>query len=364
MNRRTIVSSMVALCLLSVGTNAQENSDQNETSGKYELNKKEEVIVDTSLSSFRVNELKELYSETAKKKAIKFDRKYVKDVDYDFRSTVDFNHPSLGMLTTEITESDLEAIQEIQRERQARDMRNQTIMQTAFHFSYAASYYKRTREKHEELVNQDKIYSQIFPFHMLLEDEGRVKPPVVLETPFTREIEDKRTIREKKRRYRIAKQAEVVLRPPTYLDYFNNLLTKKPDLPSIYMIPLNDEELVYWRKGVMHGWVEGNAKANIVIQQDTRMLFRDFVGMLRYRAQANAKILTRPTTLHTNVGTNARGDVINIGESVFEITQLPTFNDNDINWIALPEVDDIFDDLTQETIDELTQEVVESGALL
>ena len=363
MKRLSILSAMIALSLCAVNAHGQDSTGSDKSNEKYELNKKEEEIVDTSLNSFRVNELKELYSETAKKRAINFDRKYVKDVDYDFRSTVDFNHPSLGMLTTEITEADLQAIQEIRNESQAQDMRNQTIMQSAFHFAYSAAYYKRTRDKHDELVAKDKLYSQIFPFHMLTEDEGRVKPPVILEIPFSREIENKRTIRETKRRYRIAKQAEVILRPPTYLDYFNNLLTKKPDLPSVYMIPLNDEELVYWRKGVMHGWVEGNEKANIVIQQDIRTLFSEFIGMLRYHAQANAKILNRPSTKNTHVGTNARGNVINIGESVFEITRLPEFNDDDVNWIALPEVDDIFGDLTQEDINELTSEVLESGAL-
>ncbi|MEG3764898.1 type IV secretory system conjugative DNA transfer family protein [Alteromonas sp. 14N.309.X.WAT.G.H12] len=363
MKRLSILSAIIALSLCTANVHGQEDKDDDTNSEKYDLTNKEEAIVDTSLNSFRVNELKELYSETAKKRIINFDREYVKDVDYDLRSTVDFSHPSLGMLTTEITESDLEAIQEIQKESEAQDMRNKTIMQSAFHFGYAAAYYKRTREKHDELISQDKLYTQTFPFYILMEDHGRVKPPVVLEIPFSREIEDKRTIRETKRRYRIAKQAEVTLRPPTYLDYFNNLLTKKPDLPSVYMIPLNDEELVYWRKGIMHGWVEGNEKANIVIQQDIRTLFSEFIGMLRYHAQVRAHILNRPSTKNTQVGTNALGNVINIGESVFEITRLPEFNDDDIHWIALPEVDDIFNDLTQESINELTQEIVESGAL-
>jgi defect-in-organelle-trafficking protein DotC len=342
---------------------AQEDKEQNDSAEKYELSNKEEDIVDTSIKSFKVNELKDLYSETAKRRAINFDRKYVKEADYSFRSTVDFNHPSLNMLVTEITETDLEAIQEIQRENQAKDMRNQTLMQSGFQFSYAASYYSRTRNKYESLLADSKRLSQALPFHILMLAEGKIKPAVILEIPYSEEIEDKRTIRKKKRRYHIASQAEVILRPPTYLDYYNNLLTKKPELPSIYMIPLTDEELVFWRKGVMHGWVEGNAKANLVIEQDTKKLFADFVGMVRYRALARANVLTSPTFKNTNIGTNARGDVINIGESVFEITSLSTFNDDDLTWLALPQVDDIFDELTNENIEEITQEILESGSL-
>lgn len=85
---------------------AQEDKEQNDSAEKYELSNKEEDIVDTSIKSFKVNELKDLYSETAKRRAINFDRKYVKEADYSFRSTVDFNHPSLNMLVTEITETD------------------------------------------------------------------------------------------------------------------------------------------------------------------------------------------------------------------------------------------------------------------
>jgi defect-in-organelle-trafficking protein DotC len=358
------LSIPIAACLLFTQCSyAQEENTESSEGPSYELNNQEKEIVDTSLKSFKVNQLKDLYSETAKRRAVNFDRKYVKEVDYSLRSTVDFNHPSLGMLVTEITEDDFEAIQEIQKENQARDMRNQTLMQAGFQFSYAAAYYSRTREKYDELVNDSQRLHQAIPFHILTLAEGRIKPAVILEIPYTEEIEDKRTIRTKKRRYRIDSQAEVILKAPTYLDYYNNLLTPKPSLPSVYMIPLTDEELVFWRKGVMHGWVEGNAKANIVIEQDTRKMFADFVGMIRYRALQRANVLTTPTFKKTQIGTNSRGDIINIGESIFEITSLSSFNDDDISWITLPEVDDIFGELTEETIQELTSEILESGSL-
>ena len=54
---------------------------------------------------------------------------------------------------------------------------------------------------------------------------------------------------------------------------------------------------------------------------------------------------------------------VNIGESVFEITDLPRFNDNEMTWIALPQVDDIFEKLTEDDVRSLSPTLDHPGDL-
>ncbi len=57
------------------------------------------------------------------------------------------------------------------------------------------------------------------------------------------------------------------------------------------------------------------------------------------------------------------GNVVNIGEGIFEITEMPQLNDYSGEWIALPIVDDIFDKLSDKEINKLMNELYESGAM-
>ena len=70
-------------------------------------------------------------------------------------------------------------------------------------------------------------------------------------------------------------------------------------------------------------------------------------------------IRDRPTAVETTIGTTSSGNILNVGESVYEIVTLPDFNDKEMEWKALPLIDDIFDELSEMTIEEMTLELHE-----
>lgn len=334
---------------------AQTIPTKENTDDKYELTREERKILEKNTLSYRANELKDMYAEIAISESFSFERKYMLETPLSLREVLDFNHPYLDILLTELTETDRDAILESIRTDRAKQYRNKAIMQAAMKFSTDSALYKRTRDMHHRLKGElYKKMTAITPFHILTIENGKIRPAVIEEIGFERRIESKRVRREKKKQYRIKEQARVINEPETYMDFFWNLLTEKPKAPNVYMLPLNEEELAYWRKGVLNGWIEGNRLANEIIREDLRTMLSTFYGQLRFHDLVSVGALTMPSSQNINVGTNTNGQMINIGESIFEITELPRFNDKDVEWLALPQVDDIFNELTSEDVHELS----------
>lgn len=322
---------------------------------KFKLSEDEKKTLDKTTLSFRANELEDMYAQAALTNAATFDRSYMIDTPLQLREVFDFNHPYLNVLVSELTESDRDAILESIRTEKSKHYRYKSIMQTAMKFSTNAALYKRTQDFHARLLGEYYFnMSKVFPFYALTLDGGKIKPPRIDEIGFTRTLEDKRTRRERKAHYRIRRQAEVINEPQTFMDFFTPLMTEKPSAPNIYMLPVNEEELQYWRKGVLHGWVEGNRLGNEIIRNCIRNAMAEFNGQLLFHHLARANILSMPTSKNTVIGTSSNGNMINIGESIFEIIDLPRFNAQEQEWLALPQADDIFNELTKDDVDELT----------
>lgn len=336
-------------------TEEKEIPTEKNTDDKYKLNSEERKILEQNTLSYRANELKDMYAEMAINESISFDRSYLLDEPLNLNEVLDFKHPYLNILVSELTEADREAIMKSMQTEQSKQYRYKAIMQSAMKFATDSALYRKTRSFHQRAMTENyHDLSQTFPFYALTLEDGKIKPPVIEEIGFTRTKESKRVRREKKKRYRIKTQAEVINSPQTFMDFFSNLLTEKPKTPNVYMLPINDEEIKYWRKGILHGWLEGNRLANEIIREDIRKLVSEFYGQVRFHQLARAKVISRPTSQNINIGTNSNGLSINIGESIFEITELPRFNDNEMSWIALPQVDDIFDKLTSQDVYELS----------
>jgi hypothetical protein len=362
MATKTIIALSILLSFFSFSQ--EKNAEKNKETDSYSLTAEEQEMLEKSTLSYKANELQDLYSQTVINNNVKFDRRYLLDNPLSLSETLDFSHPYLNTLVSELTEGDRDAILESVREDQMKYQRHKSILLTAMKFATDSAFYKKTRDFHDKLLNEYyHNLTKIFPFHILALEGGKIRPPVIEEIGFTREIESQRVRREIKKRYRISKQAEVMNEAQTFMDFFGNLVTEKPKAPNVYMLPLNNEELAYWKKGILNGWVEGDRLANQIIRANIRTTIQEFNGQLRFHYLARAQIVSRPTSQNINIGTNANGFAVNIGESIFEITDLPRFNDKEMTWIALPQVDDIFDKLTQSDLDELSEYLAHPGDL-
>lgn len=341
--------------LLSTSALSEISVDKDAT----KLSLEEQQTLERNSDSYRINVLKNLYVQNSRNGLMSVDKTYLIKEPMSFKEISDFSHPYLNIMVSQLTKKERDDIQESIREENAKQGRYQAIINTAMKFAMDSAFHHETRMYHDSLMGEYyHNLSQVFPFASLMLENGKIKPPLIEEVPYTATIEDKRTIRYIRKRFRIAEQSEVILRPPTFIDEFSNLLTPRPKAPNIYMLPIDDEELKYWQKGVLNGWVQGVKLAHKVIRSNIRMTARRNLGYIRFHIIADRGIVSMPDSNNVAVGTNSRGDVVNIGESVFEIVRLPTLNDSEQDWIAIPQVDDIFNELTDEDVAELTDELL------
>lgn len=329
-----------------------------EQENAFELNREEREVLDKSSDHHRVNILRNLYRDTSQSGQMQFDTSYMINEPMTMYQVANLSHPYLINLRSQQTEREISDIEKSIENDDSREHRNQAIFNTALKYGMEAGLYYTGRTVFNTL--KGPLYHQMsetYPYHALMLDNGKVKPPVIERVGFSREIEDRRTMRDRKARYRIVEQSEVTNTTPTFLDHFQNLLLAHPTDPHLFLLPIDEEEMRQWRRGALNGWIQGVKMARQIVTENMRANHRTFHGYLTYHQLADAQIVTRPTSENTNVGTTSRGDILNIGESVFEITRLPQLSGDSQEWLALTPVDDIFGELTVDEVNRLTREI-------
>lgn len=318
------------------------------------LDQKSEKQLDRLDDRKRVTLLRELYQKGAEKRKVKKEHAYLLETPMTLHQVMNFDHPYLAAQVESLTEIEMDDIKESMEDELARKMRYQSITSEAMRYGMSSGLHATTREYWERVKKDRKRLVNIWPFHALMLADGKIKPPVINEIGYQVRKENKRQRREVRRKFIIAQQSEVIITPPTYMDFFMNLKMPAPKPPHAFLLPIDEEEKAHWKKGVINGWIRGVEQASMIYEANIRKTVEHFNGYIRYHALVDMGAITEPTYQNVHVGTNSRGDVVNLGEGVFEITSLPLLNDDELNWLALPEVDDIFGELTQEKVDELT----------
>jgi hypothetical protein len=350
--KRILLTSIIA-CVCSFASYADVEKKN------YKLTTDESRVLENNKKSMSTNILAELYETHGHKGVDTFSYEYLLGDPMKLNELVDFKHPFLQRHLSQISEDEMDEIKQSVLEKKSRKARHNAILNLSMKYGMESALYKRTHDFMIYLRSKEALMMQAFNYKALMLGGGKIRPAVVDKVDYVEKIEDKRTVRKYKNKYHLARQAEVVLTTPTYLDFFTNLSVPKPKAPQIYLLPVTEEERTVWGRGIINGWIQGMRYADDIIQHDIRELFRDFIGSNRYLMMTRAKIMTLPTYEETTVGTNSNGTSMNVGESVFEITSMPRFNDNELGWIALPEVDDIFNILTDEEVERLTAEILE-----
>ena len=232
------------------------------------------------------------------------------------------------------------------------DLRSDTIFMEALKYGTQSGLYYRTYQINEYLNAYSNMFDATFVFQPLLLAEGRVTPPVILEGEDSFFIQNERKYSQVNKTFKIHKQAKVVTAPMSWRTYVH-YEAQKPVLPDKMSLPLNKKEDAIWADGSSRGWEMGIKQANNIFTQQIKDLNVDFVGMVRYHLLEKAGVINTPIFSSINIGINtnddqtqnnamsgdARNDTINIGETIFEISKLPDFNNNSQTWKALPKIE-------------------------
>lgn len=258
---------------------------------------------------------------------------------YSLENLRNLNTPELSKFKRRAAEGDIESVIEKMNINMESDPRKEAIYQEALMYGTQSALHARSYQLNKFLEDNAKYYSKVFNFQPLLLEGGRVIPPIVIEAERLFAHEDKYTLRTVNKSYTILEQAKVINTPLIWQKFFDYYITK-PNMPDARLLPLNEIEDSYWEKGILEGWKIGTNQANSIFLESLKKLSRDYVGMVRFHLMLKQNLITYPITTTTNLGVTSSENTLNIGESIFEITQLPDFNMDLDSWRALPQMKD------------------------
>lgn len=253
------------------------------------------------------------------------------------------NHPYYQKKLKYIKEKGLSNIGEELNLENFNKLRNDSIYNEAVKVGIQSGLYKILYKfKNTTLKDIETQLDVIFDFSELVLAEGRVKPPVIIDASSSLSKENKYKLRTSDASFEIYEQAEVILRPPSYLDYLHFEVIK-PKKPETLLLPINDEETAIWENGVKEGWILGIRQGKSIIKEGFASLLRDFYGMNVFHIMNDSKIINTPMYEKINIGTTTNGKNLKLGEATFRVSVLPEFNSNTQAWKAIPKISDFLE---------------------
>lgn len=215
-------------------------------------------------------------------------------------------------------------VERLQRERpddQAADdfdgLRDEAMREAAFRVGVQTGAKWRYGELNDAMRAHARALDRIFNFSQLL-IEGRVRPPVIVRAGGSYRIDTDELAQSTTIEYRIADDAALVARAPSWRQYLIEDLEVVEPNPALY--PTDDAERKRWRAGVLRGWRRGIEQANRLFRQNLARLRRDFVGALRYHLLARQKMIRPPEIARAEDPHEADADAVRIDHTLYRIT--------------------------------------------
>lgn len=258
---------------------------------------------------------------------------------YTFEEIRDFKIPELQEKRARISEEDVAEYLKEKSKDNTDNIRYDSIYMEALKYGAQSGLYYRAGELNKFIENYQAEFSKIFNFTPLLLANGKVVPPVIVESKNNVQNQSSYTLRMTDRSYKIDQQVRVVSNPLTWREYLR-LEGTTPVLPDDMLLPLNPKEDHFWKMGVAKGWETGVSQANSIYLENVRKLERDYIGMIRYHLMYKRGLVNSPVTSTVKLGVTGTEEDMNVNEVIFNIDKAASFNKNSETWRALPELPD------------------------
>tara|TARA_Y100000588_G_scaffold186797_1_gene200889 strand:- start:15475 stop:16602 length:1128 start_codon:yes stop_codon:yes gene_type:complete len=330
----------------------EQIQEMNSGQGERQVITQPRDIKDTLDSSY----LYQYYKENNQEGRIQIDYSYLIDKPLKYEEVLTLSHPYFEKHMSNLSSGDIETITKDYFKQEIKNLRTNAIFDEALEYGIQTAMYNTLTRFEKKIDKIAAYYDNVYNFRLLMLYNGRVVPPVVLETNRSLEKESDSLLRTVDRAYTFYEQAKVTITPPSFRDYIM-VTPLKPEQPNILALPFRDKpvEMEAWKKGIREGWMTGIRQAYLVLNEAVFEMARDYTGMSNYMYLLSKNIVTMPEISESDIGVNTNNQTINIGESTFKITQLPEFNPDGSSWVPLPRVETFFENfyVTDELIEEL-----------
>ncbi len=168
----------------------------------------------------------------------------------------------------------------------------------------------------------------VFNFNRVMQDQ-RIIPPVITEVEGSVELTpDRQSARTTQRSWRIVQPAKLSTAALNWRSYLNisGFSNTAHNPISAYFEPLTRDEKRAWKKGFCAGYAKGHKQANQQLSLQLSTLYRDFIGMWRFRQLELQGVVSAHIVSETRNGIKVSEDVILIDERDIRIDQATHFN--------------------------------------
>lgn len=212
-------------------------------------------------------------------------------------------------------------------------LRRQSIKEEASRTGMQAGLAWRYREIEASLERQHEHLSQIYDFSRVMVNDFVIPPVITMHEQGFRQI-DENTAHGTRAAYRIEYPARIVTTPPQWMDFLIKHF-RDPEPPLDAVLPRNPAEQAIWKQAADQGWTRGVAQADQIFDASLALLTRTFQGMLNYHILLKEGIVSQPVTATADLGLVVNGREMNVGETIYRITDESRFQPAQ-KWTPLP----------------------------
>mgnify|MGYP005840709543 CR=1 FL=1 len=171
--------------------------------------------------------------------------------------------------------------------------RNQSIENAFYTYSFQKTVFSKYRELLSDVEPFSDTLDEIFNFKKFVYD-NKMLPPIVEESNDYLGKQSNNSMVKTTKRWKIVKDARVVINVPTWRDYFLENVTGEPNEISNALIPKTGQEKKYAEKGRDKGTIDGEAYAVTIFQTNLDKLKKDYLGMITYKKLELQNIVGKP----------------------------------------------------------------------
>lgn len=202
-------------------------------------------------------------------------------------------------------------------------LRENTIESTAVGFAAQAGLKWRYENINKIIKSKYEGRLDEVNFRPFVTDKNILTPSILI-TKDEENFESPQKLIKSNINFVVADEARIVSVPPTYRDYLiRNFTEPKKIHPALK--PRDEMEMEAWKKGILKGWMIGVKQANDIFADGLLRLERDIQGRVNYRKMVSLKMISPAALKVTKRGVTFNDRTMNVGETVYEITNVANF---------------------------------------
>lgn len=199
-------------------------------------------------------------------------------------------------------------------------LRYDAVGQQAYHWGLSEGLFYQHGVNQDTLVKNTTLLNRIADFSKFIVD-GKLLLPTAMEAKRIYEQISSNEARTVNVSYTLHRPAQIVSSPPTWREYLFRTV-EQPIKPDSVLLPRDKQEKSIFTHQFQAGWEAGTRQANMILDNDFRMLERDLNGHYVFRQLAVQNIVRLPSInkIDNNVVVSSDGRTINVDDVIYRIS--------------------------------------------